>query len=265
MYHLTPNGPKPCGATKRPCPYGQDAHFENKLDAQEVYDRRLELEGASAKLSKRRMYAKNKRTLVLSDIDGTIVDGSLVLEHAAFLHEKGVLDLGDLPERWNANQKDEELIYQLAEAYRSQLLDRSVKELHIDEYMKRVMESEKFYSSLQRLENHKRAGHDVVLISGSPTFLVGEFAKKFGFVGVGSRYHMNRKRRFNGHITGMFGADAKAVEVQKLRPQDYDMVVAYGDTASDKPLLDVADYSVLVAPTNETLRKVTKVDEILKD
>lgn len=264
-YHLTKAGPRPCRATKGPCPYGKDAHFDSKEEATAIFERRLALENKTGKLSKRGMYSKNKKTLVLSDVDGTLVDGSLVLEHAAYLHEQGVIDLGDLPARWNADQKDENLVFLLADAYRSQLLGMNLKELRIDDYMAKVMESEKFYSALERLKKHKRAGHDVILVSGSPSFLVGEFAKKFGFVSVGSQYHLNRSRRFNGRITGMFGADAKEGVVRKLRPQDYDYIVAYGDTASDKPLLDAANYSVLVHPTNETLRKVTKVDEILSD
>lgn len=265
MYHLTEEGPKPCSATKGGCPYVQDAHFDTKKEAVASFERRLSLENGPVKLSKRKMYSKKSKIIVLSDVDGTLVDGSLVLEHAAWLHDEGFIDLGDIPARWNSDQKNEHLITELAEAYRDQLLGKNMKDLHVDTYMNKVMKDEKFYSALERLKLHQKSGHQVILVSGSPSFLVGEFAKKFGFESIGSKYHMNRSRRFNGNITGMFGAAAKEGVVKKLKLEDYDLVVAYGDTAADKPLLDAADHSVLVAPTNETLRKVTKVDEILRD
>lgn len=263
MFHMTADGPKVCTAKKRACPLGADNHFETEEEAIQIYERRLELENGQPRLSKRTLYSKSKRALVLSDIDGTLVDGSLVLEHAVYLHENGEIDLGDIPERWMADQKNEHIITELAEAYRSAIIGRNLRELKVREYMEHVMERGNFYTSLERLQRHKAAGHEVVLVSGSPTFLVGEFAKRFGFTGVGTKYHMDRTRRLNGRITKMFHAEAKKAVVEKIDPSRYDLVVAYGDTASDKPLLDVADHAVLVAPTNETLKKVDKVHEII--
>lgn len=265
MFHLTDDGPKPCVATKRACRLGPANHFSSEEAAQVAFEARLEAEIKPARISKRDMYSKSKKTLVLSDVDGTIVDGSLVLEHAVFLHQEGEIDLGDLPDRWLADQKNESLISELAESYRRAIVGRHLRELRINEYMGKVMEKEKFYTSLKRLERHRDSGHDVILVSGSPSFLVKDFAKRFGFQGIGTTYHTSRERRINGRITPMFHAAAKQAVVEKIDPSTYDLVVAYGDTASDKPLFDAAHHSVLVAPTKETLEKVPDVSEIIHE
>lgn len=209
----------------------------------------------------------SSKTLVLSDVDGTLVRGSLVLDHAIMLHERGVIDLGTLPARWLKEPKNEKLIHQLAEAYRMAIAGKKTSELHIPEFLDSLLaDPHKMYSSLERLTRHKLAGHEVVLISGSPQFLVGPFARRFGFRAVGSRYHRLRDHRLTGTVTGMFGAAAKRVEVSRMELSSYENIISYGDTSSDLPLLEVAHYSVLVDPHEETLRSLenTKISEILR-
>lgn len=193
--------------------------------------------------------------IVLSDIDGTIVRGSLVLEHACYAHKEGILDLEDLPNNWNANRKDENLITKLAEAYRESIVGMTADDLHASDFVKSYADvSDNFYSTIERLVEAKKNGYTVVLISGSPSYLVTPFARKFGFRSKGSNYKRDSEGRFTGECLGMFNADSKRRHVASLKPARYSRVVAYGDTASDLPLLEVADYSVLVSPTNTTLK-----------
>ena len=56
---------------------------------------------------------------ILTDLDGTLLKGSLVLGHAIYLHNKKVIDLGDLPNAWNSDKKNESLIYELAISYQN--------------------------------------------------------------------------------------------------------------------------------------------------
>lgn len=205
-------------------------------------------------------------TLFLSDVDGTLVKGSLVLGHAAWLHEKGVVNLGDSPEKWLADMKNEELITELAEAYKSSISGMTIEDIRAKEYIDEVVSSdENFYSTMNRLNKAREKGHEVVLISGSPQFLIGDFAKRFGFKGIGSTYHKTRERKLNGRVTGMFYAEAKREAIVGLKVESYERVIAFGDTASDKPLFDVAHHSVLVAPNTETLSKIDKVTEVIED
>jgi len=42
MYHITPDGPKPCTATIGTCKYGKPvSHFDNISDAQRFYEKRM--------------------------------------------------------------------------------------------------------------------------------------------------------------------------------------------------------------------------------
>jgi len=278
VFHMTESGPKPCRAKPGNCPIGGE-HFENKADGIKAYELALSGTSAPQKTSKRKgIYSHMKRvsyegllrpetkTLVLSDVDGTLLRGSLVLDHAVMLHEKGVIDLGDLPTKWLADQKNEDHIMQLADGYRKAISGMKESELQIPAFIESVVNNpDKLYSSLERLKRHRAAGHDVILISGSPSFLVGPFAKTFGFEVIATRYHRDRSRRLNGKITGMFGAPQKEAVVDKMDLSTYDKIIGYGDTSSDVPLLQRAHHSVLVEPNEETLRKIgdLKVTEIL--
>lgn len=192
--------------------------------------------------------------IVLSDIDGTIVRGSLVLEHACHIHRQGIVDLGDLPERWIDNRKDEETISQLGEAYRASIAGMTAEDLGASDFIKEYSSNQdNFYSTVDKLFEAKRNGYHVVLISGSPSFLVTPFARKLGFRSKGSNYKRDEEGRFTGECVGMFTADSKRRHVASLKTHTYSRTLAYGDTASDLPLFEVADYSVLVAPTAATI------------
>jgi len=267
VFHITAEGPKRCEATVRECPVG-GAHFKDRVSALHDYEERLEQEhtplkstkrtGLKAQLERTRIRITSKelkgKTLVISDVDGTIIKGSLVNDHAVWLQERGIIDLGDLPARWKADPKNEELITEVAVNYIKALKGKTAEELRIDEFIDEVLDNKRYYSSLKDLIEYRQSGHDVVLISGSPTYLVGNLAKRFGFQTVATRYHMNKERKFNGRITGMFSADSKRSVIERLDMERYDMIVGYGDTASDKPLLEVSTKRVLVDPTKETLK-----------
>ena len=192
--------------------------------------------------------------LALSDVDGTITRGSLVLDHACFLHETSVVDLGELPEKWQNEPKNEQLITALAEAYRDGIIGHRVEDFKVLDFItKYVKNPRKFYSTLSTLVALRKRNWPVHLVSGSPDFLVKPFAKQFGFTGVGSVYDTDEKGHLTGSVKkGMFGGDAKRAHVSTLPLKERARVLAFGDTMSDKPLFDAAHHSTLVDPTDET-------------
>lgn len=205
------------------------------------------------------------KKIFLSDVDGTITRGSLVLDHATMLHTRGIINLGELPAQWNADKKNETLITALAEAYRREIVGLTHESMLVKEFINETVRGGNFYETLSRLEQATNEGHDVVLISGSPEFLVSEFASHFGFTGIGSSYFTCENGRITGEVNGMFHAEAKREVIASLNIRSsYNEVHAYGDTMSDEPLFDAADWSVLVQPTEETLNAVAhKIDELI--
>lgn len=209
------------------------------------------------------MKTKNK-VLVLSDVDGTLLKGSLVLNHACELHEKGLIDLGDAPQKWLDDKKNETLMADLAEKYRAAIIGKSEKDINVNKFIKKISnDTNNFYSSITELQWMKNNGADVILISGSPQYLVKELAKNFGFKGIGSNYHVDKKGLFTGGVDGMFFAEAKRKTVKNiLNKHALNTVIhAYGDTASDIPLFEVATQKVLVDPNPETLQKISELPD----
>lgn len=203
-------------------------------------------------------HVRNKKqdlvgAVVLSDVDGTIVRGSLVLDHAVYLHDEGIIDLGVLPSQWLVDRKNEGLIARLAEQYRKNITGFSVADLRVDEFLDSYLNSpDAFYSVFYRLVAYRNRGASVLLISGSPDYLVENFANRFGFIGIGSVYVTNSNGVISGDIKGMFSASSKREVVCSLRGRH--IARAFGDTKSDFPLIESAEVGYLVEPNESTLR-----------
>lgn len=196
---------------------------------------------------------KNAKYAVLSDVDGTLTRGSLVLDHAIYLHDRGYVNLGKLADKWRKDKKNEKHIVKLAERYREQIKGIKPEDLHVEEFLNEYEENDnQFYSTMEQLKEFKRRGWEVQLISGSPDFLVKPFAERHGFFGKGSEYKVDEDGGLNGEIEGMFGGKAKQGYIEKLGINRFKRILAFGDTASDKPLFDNAHHSTLVDPSEET-------------
>lgn len=212
-----------------------------------------------------RNYTRPKQ-VVLSDVDGTVIRGSLVLQHAISLHDTGIINLGNLPAIWRAEMKNENNITNLAVAYQQAITGMKLEDLNVDGFVDSICSnSANFYSSLPRLIAMKKAGAEVVLVSGSPDFLVGNFGNRFGFSHAASKYSVDLTGRLTGQIEGMFSAPAKRAYVSSLNLTSYRDIFAFGDTSSDVPLFEAASYSVLVDPNEETrLSLGATVNEIME-
>lgn len=215
--------------------------------------------------SKMPPHRRGARYAVLSDVDGTLTRGSFVLDHAVFLHDRGIIDVGAEKDAWLNDPKNETAIASLAESYREGLAGKREEDIHVQEFLDGYMKnSSKFYSTLGNLKTFSGCGWEVQLVSGSPSFLINPFARAHGFYGVGSDYKKDSEGRFTGDVDGMFGGPAKRRFVKRLNMGRFRRVIAYGDTASDAPLLDEADYKVVVAPSEET-KKMLHYDRVILD
>lgn len=264
-FHINPDSGNAtrCRATKGQCPWGGRSGSDNH------YDTLNEAVAAWEQSQAHEMVPAAQKKVYLSDVDGTLLTKSLVLTNAVTLHREGVINLGDTPDRWEADIKNEELITELAVKYQASIAGRTVAFVKAKAHVNALLASdENFYETLHRLVEAKREGHEVVLITGSPDFLVAPFARKFGFKYFASTYHKDAKGRFTGEIDLMAGAAAKEKVIQELGVEAYKHVVGLGDTASDGPLLAVAHEAVMVDPTDATLEsmkaKGIRIDEIIR-
>lgn len=279
-YHIRDDGtPAICKAVVADCPIGGE-HFDCPEKATNHFEEKMKNSGKSFKVlnkgkrkknhARTQMIKKVERKVritephnpkakysVLSDVDGTLTKGSLVLDHAVYLHEKGIVDLGDLPEKWLKDKKNEELITELAVAYRDSIAGKSKEEIKTKEFIDDYAENDKnFFTTLNELKTFQERGWEVRLVSGSPNFLVEPFAEKYGFFAKGSEYGTDENGKFNGEVEGMFGYDQKKTYVAKLGLNRFKRILAYGDTGSDAALVEASHHSTMVNPTDETREKV---------
>lgn len=199
--------------------------------------------------------------LYLSDMDGTLTKGSIVLDHAGHLIEKGLIKDDGSFKAWKLDPKNERLIVAVAENYRHQLKGKSIDELDVQGFIANEIANEsKWYSTLQLLKEAKAKGHEVIIISGSADFLVQELVSQLGFQGVGSTYLVDENDCITGEIVGMFGMNAKDEWVQNnVALSTYEQVVGLGDTGADNGIFKNAHYNILVDPTSETMEYLLKV------
>ena len=242
-FHVNPElgYPTACEATERICPFGA---YDSPHEAAHAWESSQD-------------YTSLKKSLIVSDIDGTLIKSSLVLTNASYLSDNGHIDVGDRAEKWRADMKNEELILDLAWEYRKELLGKHVSYARASESVNEILgDDQQFYSTIKKLSRYKDAGHDVLLISGSPDFVVEPFARRFGFDFIASKYEIDKDGIFREGTNLMNTAEAKGRAISKLDLSGYEEIIGLGDTSSDSPIFAVSHHSVLVDPTEITREKL---------
>ena len=210
------------------------------------------------------------KNLYLTDLDGTLTRKSLVLGHAGFLIERGIIEDTGIYGAWCEDMKNEKLIVALAQDYQRQLNGKRIEDLMVHEFIEDFLGDENnWYNTLEMLVTARNFGDDVCLITGSGDFLVKELAEQLDFNWFATKYH-TENGILTGEITGMF-ADFQKDEVirNNFDLSEYSVVIGLGDTASDYGIFKHCDVNYLVDPTKETLEKLIlkgcKIDKIIRE
>ena len=208
------------------------------------------------------------KKLLLTDVDGTLTRKSVVLSHAGFLIEKGIIQDNGSYEAWKKDMKNESLIVAVAEHYRSQITGKKESDLMPEEFVKSFLnKKENWYSTLEELkEKNKNGSHEIILVTGSSDFLVKELAILLDCKYKATQY-LKENERFTGEVVGMFSESQKDSFVQKeVDKSKFSEIEAWGDTVSDYGLFKHAEKITLVEPTEKTLKAVAtkrKIDRIV--
>lgn len=208
------------------------------------------------------------KKIIFSDVDGTLTKKSLVLSHAGFLIEKGVIKDDGSYNAWYQDMKNEGLIIAVAENYRSQITGLKESDMQAQTFITKFFEQkDNWYSTLDKIKEKQNQGYAVSLITGSSDFLVKHLANILQCDYHATQYLKDENGCFTGEIKGMFSENQKDACVQSnYNLNEYSEVQAWGDTASDYGLFKHASYKMLVDPTFETLKTLSQkmiVDVIL--
>jgi phosphoserine phosphatase len=189
---------------------------------------------------------------VITDLDGTLTKGSIVLNHALFLESKGIIDTQGTGNAWVSDRKNEKLIVNLAMAYRTGITGLKLDDLMIDEYIGTIKIAE-LTSAINELK-----GNDVLLITGSPSYLAEPFARVLeGVLDCTIKVEGSIYEVVDNRITGKITRPAFAgkQEIINENPEFENSDLGLGDTFSDFPILNNAKRKILVEPNQDTLEK----------
>ena len=210
------------------------------------------------------------KNLYLTDLDGTLTRNRLVLGHAGFLIERGIIEDTGIYGAWCEDMKNEKLIVALAQDYQRQLSGKRIEDLMVHEFIEDFLGDENnWYNTLEMLVTARNFGDDVCLITGSGDFLVKELAEQLDFNWFATKYH-TENGILTGEITGMFADFQKDEAIRNnFDLSEYSVVIGLGDTASDYGIFKHCDVNYLVDPNKETLEKLIlkgcKIDKIIRE
>ncbi|MDR7870629.1 MAG: HAD-IB family hydrolase [Tissierellaceae bacterium] len=212
------------------------------------------------------------------DIDGTIFRNSLMIEHFKKLITFEVIDptiwytrVKKVYMEWESRYGDfEHYLEVLAEVYLNEL--KGVKKDYIEYIAAHVINvnGDMVYKySRDRIEWHKKQGHKVFFVSGSPDFLVSKMAEKYGVTEYrGSIYKVDDENRFTGEIIKMWDSGSKQQAIDELIEKynvDLENSYAYGDTTGDLSMLRMMGNPIAINPNKDLFLAIREDDKLYKN
>lgn len=99
-------------------------------------------------------------------------------------------------------------------------------------------------AALREIQTHQEAGHEVIIITASVPDWIRPWAEATGILAIEGT-ELERK---DGILTGRFSninckGEEKVCRMRNRYPDLHYILYAYGDSTSDRALLDMADYS----------------------
>ena len=219
----------------------------------------------------------SKNTAAFFDIDGTIYRDCLLIEHFKMLLKYEYINMMS----WESKVKEKFLKWENRTGDYDDYLDELVRTYmealknfnkdEMDFVAKRVMElkGDKVYRyTRDRLKYHKEQGHKVIIISGSPDFLVAKLAEKYGADDYrASIYKVNENGVFTGEVEPMWDEKSKKEAIKNFcRKYDIDLEnsFAYGDTTGDLTMFKAVEHAIAINPAKKLFKKI-KNNEKLKE
>lgn len=203
------------------------------------------------------------------DIDGTLYREGLITEVFKKLIRYEIID----PMKWHTDVKPkytrwdtrtgdyDDYLLGMVEVFKEALKGLGKGEM---EFIARQVVNQKgdrvYRYTRDRLADHRRKGHRVIVISGSPVEIVSEMAKKYEIDDyVGSTYVMNDDHRYTGEVMPMWDSADKERAMRDFTEKysiDLRDSFAYGDTSGDFSMFTLVGHPVCVNPTKELLNKI---------
>ena len=209
------------------------------------------------------------------DIDGTLYRDSLMIEHFKKLLKYEVIDpvlwyshVEKTYKKWQKRRGNyEDYMEELAGVYIECIKNLNKRDTAF--ITKQVIElkwDSVYLYTRKRLEYHKKMGHLIFFISGSPDYLVEGMAAKYDVTEcVGTVYLTDDNDNFTGGVIRMWDAESKQNSInyfEKKYDLDLSNSYAYGDTNGDFTMLSAVGNGYAINPTKELLDRVQDIENI---
>ncbi len=200
------------------------------------------------------------KTAAFLDIDGTLVHTTIVHYYAYFKRRRMTPLTGKL---WQAAFMLKCVYYLVLDKINRSTLNvvfyRSYRGLPADEIramagdcFRDVIEPRRFRQTVDCIEEHRRNGHEIVLVTGSIDFIIAPLAEQLAVQHVLAPALIESQGRFTGELDGPpIGDEEKARRIIGFAAEhDIDLARshAYGDSIADLPMLEAVGHPHVVNP-----------------
>ena len=196
------------------------------------------------------------------DLDRTLLRRSSALALAGSFRDRGIINRGQLlrAAAWQllfvARGASHEAVRRAAEDGMRVLAGHSPDELRdlVADAMEPVLRPLVYAEPLHLVEQHRRRGEPVYIVSASLQEIVDAIAEDLGFDGALGTTCEVKDGRYTGRAVRALHADAKAECLREVaRREGFDLAdcTAYSDSHTDLPFLEAVGHPVAVNPDRE--------------
>ena len=218
-----------------------------------------------------------KRTAAFFDIDGTLYREGLITEVFKKIIRYDLVDenlwhdeVKPVFMKYDRRQGEyDDYLLKMVDIYKNGIVGISQEHIkHIADIVIRQKGERVYTFTRDEILRHKKEGHLVIAVSGSPLELVEAMAKKYNFDDCkGTVYKIDDKGYYTGEIIPMWDHESKRKALNELKERydiDFESSYAYGDTTGDLDMFNLVGHPYAINPTHELLDKIS-LSKPLKD
>ncbi|OKL47963.1 hypothetical protein BSR29_05645 [Boudabousia liubingyangii] len=215
--------------------------------------------------------APGKKAAAFFDIDQTLIKGASAFQVAKALYKRNFFGKRDIffaarhALLYRLLGEDKRSINRVVQRGLDVMAGHSAEELEeiVDELYGKIFSHRIIPGTRAILDRHLELGHEVWLISATPTQVSETIARKMGATGsLGTRVKTDGHNRFlpelESGIMHLRGKAMAAVSLASRRDLDLKSSFAYGDSINDLPLLETVGNPCAINP--EPLLRLVAID-----
>lgn len=216
-----------------------------------------------------------KKIAAFFDIDGTLYRDSLLTEvfkkfitHELVEPEKWYNEVKPAFTKYDRRQGDyDDYLIKMVDIYKDALVGMSSEHiLHIAKTVISQKGDRVYRFTRDEIARHKKEGHLIFAVSGSPIELVKIMAEKYGFTDYrGTIYVTDKDNIYTGEVVPMWDHNSKAKalnELSELYDIDLSESYAYGDTTGDISMFEMVGNPYAMNPTKELIDQINERDDL---